>query len=149
MKKISRIVLISMLALSTAWVATTYPKIGHIAYENATDIEASLFGFQQKEADIGELNLSTLIFLTKTILEIPENKLLSVELLNKIENYPESLQGEIKYISYAINFSLGEIKKANFCLKEAYNLNPAIYDYFRDIFPIIPQLHVFKNMNAN
>jgi hypothetical protein len=98
---------------------------------------------------LGELNLSTLIFLTKTILEIPENKLLSVELLNKIENYPESLQGEIKYISYAINFSLGEIKKANFCLKEAYNLNPAIYDYFRDIFPIIPQLHVFKNMNAN
>ena len=98
---------------------------------------------------LGELNLSTLIFLTKTILEIPENKLLSVELLNKIENYPESLQGEIKYISYVINFSLGEIKKANFCLKEAYNLNPAIYDYFRDIFPIIPQLHVFKNMNAN
>ena len=98
---------------------------------------------------LGELNLSTLIFLTKTILEMPENKLLSVELLNKIENYPESLQDEIKYISYAINFSLGEIKKANFCLKEAYNLNPAIYDYFRDIFPIIPQLHVFKNMNAN
>ena len=98
---------------------------------------------------LGELNLSTLIFLTKTILEIPENKQLSFELLNKIENYPESIQGEINYISYAINFSLGEIKKANFCLKEAYNLNPAIYDYFRDIFPIIPQLHVFKNMNAN
>lgn len=58
MKKISSIVLISMLALSTIWVATTYPKIGHIAYENATDIEASLFGFQQKEADIGELSLS-------------------------------------------------------------------------------------------
>ena len=98
---------------------------------------------------LGQLNLSTLIFLTKTILEIPENKLLSVELLNKIENYPESLQCEIKYISYVINYNLGEIKKANFCLKEAYNLNPAIYDYFRDIFPIIPQLHVFKNMNAN
>ena len=39
--------------------------------------------------------------------------------------------------------------KANFNLKEAYFHNPAIYDYFEDIFPTIPQLNVFKNMNVN
>jgi len=98
---------------------------------------------------LGELNLSTLIFLTKTVLEIPENNLLSIEILKKIETFTESLSGEIKYIRYVIYTNLGEIDKANFNLKEAYRLNPAIYDYFRDIFPTIPQLHVFKNMNAS
>lgn len=58
MKKISSILIISILVISAIWIGATYPKIGHIAYENATDLEASLFGFQQKEADIGELSLS-------------------------------------------------------------------------------------------
>jgi abhydrolase domain-containing protein 6 len=58
MKKISRILLLSIIAISTIWIFTTYPKIGHITFENATDLEASLFGFEQKEADIGEMKLS-------------------------------------------------------------------------------------------
>jgi tetratricopeptide (TPR) repeat protein len=98
---------------------------------------------------LGELNLSTLILLTKTVLETPNNNLLSDELLKRTENLTESLTAEAKYIRYVIYSKLGEIKKANFNLKEAYSINPAIYDYFRDIFPTIPQLHVFKNMNAS
>ena len=98
---------------------------------------------------LGELNLSTLILLTKTVLETPNNNLLSDELLKRTENLTESLTAEAKYIRYVIYSKLGEIEKANFNLKEAYSINPAIYDYFRDIFPTIPQLHVFKNMNAS
>lgn len=98
---------------------------------------------------LGELNLSTLILLTKTVLETPNNNLLSDGLLKRTENLTESLMAEAKYIRYVIYSKLGEIEKANFNLKEAYSINPAIYDYFRDIFPTIPQLHVFKNMNAS
>jgi abhydrolase domain-containing protein 6 len=58
MKKFSSILLLSIIAISAIWIGTTYPKIGHITYENATDLEASLFGFNQKEANIGEMNLS-------------------------------------------------------------------------------------------
>lgn len=58
MKKISGIFLLGLLAIGAIWVGTTYPKIGHIAFENATDLEASLFGFEQKKIDIGELSLS-------------------------------------------------------------------------------------------
>ncbi len=58
MKKISSILIISILAISAIWIGATYPKIGHITFENATDLEASLFGFEQKEANIGELSLS-------------------------------------------------------------------------------------------
>ena len=80
---------------------------------------------------------------------IIDNNLLSDGLLKRTENFTESLSAEVKYIKYVIYSKLGEIDKANFNLKEAYSLNPAIYDYFRDIFPTIPQLHVFKNMNAS
>ena len=62
---------------------------------------------------------------------------------------PQTYSGEIKYLSYVILFNSKNIEKANIYLKEAYRQNPAVYDYFRDIFPTIPQLHVFKNMNAN
>ena len=58
MKKISGAFLLSLLAISTLWIGTTYPKIGHITFENATDLEARLFGFEQKEVNIGELSLS-------------------------------------------------------------------------------------------
>jgi abhydrolase domain-containing protein 6 len=58
MKKISSILLLSIIALSAIWIGITYPKIGHITFENATDLEASLFGFDQKEVNIGEMNLS-------------------------------------------------------------------------------------------
>ena len=98
---------------------------------------------------LGELNLSTIIFLTKTILELPEVTSLSEEILKKMDNLPQTYSGEIKYLSYVILFNSKNIEKANIYLKEAYRQNPAVYDYFRDIFPTIPQLHVFKNMNAN
>ncbi|MGK0248453.1 MAG: abhydrolase domain-containing protein 6 [Oleispira sp.] len=58
MKKISRILLLSIIAISAIWIGATYPKIGHITFDNATDLEASLFGFEQKEANIGEMKLS-------------------------------------------------------------------------------------------
>jgi len=58
MKKISKIILLSIITISAIWIGTTYPKIGHITFENATDLEASLFGFEQKEVNIGELSLS-------------------------------------------------------------------------------------------
>jgi len=96
----------------------------------------------------GELNLSTIIFLTKTILELPEITSLSEEILKRMDNLPQTYSGEIKYLSYVILFNSKNIQKANIYLKEAYIQNPAAYDYFRDIFPTIPQLHVFKNMNA-
>ena len=98
---------------------------------------------------LGELSLSTLIFLTKTLIQIPLNESLSKEFLVKIETLPKSLLSEKKYISYVIFHNSNEMIKANFNLKEAYFNNPAIYDYFKDIFPTIPQLHVFKNMNVN
>ena len=98
---------------------------------------------------LGELSLSTLIFLTKTLIQIPLNESLSKEFLVKIETLPKSLLSEKKYISYVIFHNSNEMIKANFNLKEAYFHNPAIYDYFKDIFPTIPQLHVFKNMNVN
>ncbi|MDB4097505.1 tetratricopeptide repeat protein [Flavobacteriaceae bacterium] len=98
---------------------------------------------------LGDLNLSTLIFLTKTLIQIPFNESLSKEFLVKIETLPNSLLSEKKYINYVILHNCNQSVKANFNLKEAYFHNPAIYDYFKDIFPTIPQLHVFKNMNVN
>ena len=98
---------------------------------------------------MGNLNLSTLIFLTKTLTQIPINESLSNEFLIKIDALPNSLLSEKKYISYVILNNSNEKIKANFNLKEAYFHNPAIYDYFKDIFPTIPQLNVFKNMNVN
>ena len=98
---------------------------------------------------LGDLSLSTLIFLAKILIQIPSNELLSKEFLKKIETIPNSLLSEKKYITYVILHNSDEIIKANLNLKEAYFHNPAIYDYFKDIFPSIPQLHIFKNMNVN
>jgi tetratricopeptide (TPR) repeat protein len=98
---------------------------------------------------LGDLSLSTLIFLTKILIQIPNNELLSKEFLKKIETIPKSLLSEKKYITYVILHNSDQITKANLNLKEAYFHNPAIYDYFKDIFPSIPQLHIFKNMNVN
>jgi hypothetical protein len=98
---------------------------------------------------LGDLSLSTLIFLTKILIQIPNNELLSKEFLKKIETIPKSLLSEKKYITYVILHNSDQITKANLNLKEAYFHNPAIYDYFKDIFPSLPQLHIFKNMNVN
>ena len=121
-----------------------YCKI-NINLNNFEEVEISF----KEILSLGELSLSTLIFLTKTLIQIPLNESLSKEFLVKIETLPKSLLSEKKYISYVILHNSNEMIKANFNLKEAYFHNPAIYDYFKDIFPTIPQLHVFKNMNVN
>jgi tetratricopeptide (TPR) repeat protein len=121
-----------------------YCKI-NINLNNFEEVEISF----KEILSLGELSLSTLIFLTKTLIQIPLNESLSKEFLVKIETLPKSLLSEKKYISYVIFHNSNEMIKANFNLKEAYFHNPAIYDYFKDIFPTIPQLNVFKNMNVN
>ena len=121
-----------------------YCKI-NLDLNNNEEVEISF----KEILSLGNLSLSTLIFLTKTLTQIPVNESLSNEFLIKIDALPNSLLSEKKYISYVILNNSNQIIKANFNLKEAYFHNPAIYDYFKDIFPTIPQLNVFKNMNVN
>ena len=124
------------------WVL--YCKI-NLDLNNNEEVEISF----KEILSLGNLSLSTLIFLTKTLIQIPLNESLSNQFLIKIDALPNSLLSEKKYISYVILNNSNQIIKANFNLKEAYFHNPAIYDYFKDIFPTIPQLNVFKNMNVN
>ena len=121
-----------------------YCKI-NLDLDNNEEVEISF----KEILSLGNLSLSTLIFLTKTLIQIPLNESLSNQFLIKIDALPNSLLSEKKYISYVILHNSNQIIKANFNLKEAYFHNPAIYDYFKDIFPTIPQLNVFKNMNVN
>ena len=121
-----------------------YCKI-NLDLNNLEEVEISF----KEILSLGDFNLSTLIFLTKTLIQMPFNESLSKEFLVKIEALPSSLLSEKKYINYVILHNCNQLVKANFNLKEAYFHNPAIYDYFKDIFPTIPQLHVFKNMNVN
>lgn len=121
-----------------------YCKI-NLDLNNNEEVEISF----KEILSLGNLSLSTLIFLTKTLIQIPVNESLSNEFLIKIDALPNSLLSEKKYISYVILHNTNQTIKANFNLKEAYFHNPAIYDYFEDIFPTIPQLNVFKNMNVN
>jgi len=121
-----------------------YCKI-NLDLNNNEEVEISF----KEILSLGNLSLSTLIFLTKTLIQIPLNESLSNQFLIKIDALPNSLLSEKKYISYVILNNSNEKIKANFNLKEAYFHNPAIYDYFKDIFPTIPQLNVFKNMNVN
>jgi len=121
-----------------------YCKI-NLDLNNNEEVEISF----KEILSLGNLSLSTLIFLTKTLIQIPLNESLSNQFLIKIDALPNSLLSEKKYISYVILHNYNQIIKANFNLKEAYFHNPAIYDYFKDIFPTIPQLNVFKNMNVN
>ena len=121
-----------------------YCKI-NLDLNNNEEVEISF----KEILSLGNLSLSTLIFLTKSLIQIPLNESLSNQFLIKIDALPNSLLSEKKYISYVILHNSNQIIKANFNLKEAYFHNPAIYDYFKDIFPTIPQLNVFKNMNVN
>ena len=121
-----------------------YCKI-NLDLNNNEEVEISF----KEILSLGNLSLSTLIFLTKTLIQIPLNESLSNQFLIKIDALPNSLLSEKKYISYVILNNSNQIIKANFNLKEAYFHNPAIYDYFKDIFPTIQQLNVFKNMNVN
>ena len=121
-----------------------YCKI-NLDLNNNEEVEISF----KEILSLGNLSLSTLIFLTKTLIQIPLNESLSNQFLIKIDALPNSLLSEKKYISYVILHNSNQIIKANFNLKEAYFHNPAIYDYFKDIFPTIPQLDVLKNMKVN
>ena len=121
-----------------------YCKI-NLDINNNEEVEISF----KEILSLGSLSLSTLIFLTKTLIQIPFNETLSREFLVKIEALPNSLLSEKKYLSYIILHNSNQINKANISLKEAYFHNPAIYDYFKDIFPTIPQLDVLKNMKVN
>ena len=121
-----------------------YCKI-NLDINNNEEVEISF----KEILSLGSLSISTLIFLTKTLTQIPVNETLSREFLVKIEALPNSLLSEKKYISYVILHNSNQIIKANINLKEAYFHNPAIYDYFKDIFPTIPQLDVLKNMKVN
>lgn len=58
MKKIISVLFLGAIGLTTLWSITTSPKIGHIVFENATDTEARVYGFDQKQVDIGELTMS-------------------------------------------------------------------------------------------
>ena len=121
-----------------------YCKI-NLDLNNNEEVEISF----KEILSLGNLSLSTLIFLTKTLIQIPLNESLSNQFLIKIDALPNSFLSEKKYISYVILHNSNQIIKANINLKEAYFHNPAIYDYFKDIFPTIPQLDVLKNMKVN
>ncbi len=57
MKKISCILLLSIIAIISIWIFTTYPKIGHITFENSTADEP----FLDLELGCGEGFISTLV----------------------------------------------------------------------------------------
>ncbi len=47
-----------MTAVFFAFMILSPAKLGHFVYENATDLEASLYGFEPHVIDIGEMNIS-------------------------------------------------------------------------------------------
>ena len=97
---------------------------------------------------MGKLDLNTLTFLTQTLIQIPYNENLYKGLLKSINFFPKSAKNEINYLLYVIYFKLFDQKKAISHLKKAYFYNPGKYDYFKELFPLIPKLHVFKNMHT-
>ena len=97
---------------------------------------------------LGQLDINTLTFLTETLVKIPHNDNLFKGLLKSINLFPKSAENEINYLLSAIYFTLKEKDNAISHLKKAYFYNPSKYDYFKKIFPIIPKLHVFKNMHT-
>lgn len=57
MKRLSLVLLATILA-STAWIASTYPKIGHLTFDFAAAAEARLYGLREETLDIGELRMA-------------------------------------------------------------------------------------------
>ena len=97
---------------------------------------------------LGKLDLNTLTFLTQTLIHMPYNENLYKGLLKSINFFPKSAENEINYLLYVIYFKLFDQKNAISHLKKAYFYSPGKYDYFKDLFPLIPKLHVFKNMHT-
>ncbi|MCB2388385.1 alpha/beta fold hydrolase [Thalassolituus alkanivorans] len=58
MKKISLLILPLVLALVVGMIGGAYGRVGHWLYANVTDLEASLYGFEQRAVDIGEMKLA-------------------------------------------------------------------------------------------
>jgi len=98
---------------------------------------------------LGELNINTLSFLTQILIKIPHNKKLHYRLIKSIDLFPKSNENEINYLLSAIYFNLSENKNAILFLKKAYFYNPSKYEYFKEIFSLIPKLQVFKNLHVS
>ena len=98
---------------------------------------------------IGKLSIKTLSFLTQILIKIPHNKKLHYRLLKSIDLLPNSDKNEINYLLSAIYFNLSENKNAILFLKKAYFYNPSKYEYFKELFSLIPKLQVFKNLHVS
>ena len=120
-----------------------YIKI-NIKLELFEDVELGV----KEILSLGQLDINTLTFLTKTLIKIPNNNDLFKGLLKSINLFPKSAENEINYLLSAIYFKLQEKENAVSHLKKAYFYNPSKYDYFKELFPIIPKLQVFKNMHT-
>ena len=96
--------------------------------------------------NIEKLDINNLTFLTKTLVTIPHNDKLFHKLLRSINLFPRSPENEINYLISVIHFTLNNKESAISNLKKAYFYNPSKYSHFKKIFPIIPKLHIFKNM---
>jgi tetratricopeptide (TPR) repeat protein len=120
-----------------------YIKI-NIKLELFEDVELGV----KEILSLGQLDINTLTFLTKTLIKIPNNNDLFKGLLKSINLFPKSAENEINYLLSAIYFKLQEKENAVSHLKKAYFFNPSKYDYFKELFPIIPKLQVFKNMHT-
>ena len=118
-----------------------YAKI-NIKIDNFEEVELSI----KEILSLGKLDVNTLTFLTQTLIKIPENESLIKGLLKSINLFPKSAENEINYLLSAIYFKILDNENAISHLKKAYFYNPAKYNYFKKLFPVIPKLHVFKNM---
>ncbi|MEL7401157.1 MAG: hypothetical protein AAFN68_11385, partial [Pseudomonadota bacterium] len=58
MKKTTLLFSALLLALVFGLIRGQYANVGHWIYANATDLEASLYGFEQTAVDIGDMSLA-------------------------------------------------------------------------------------------
>jgi len=118
-----------------------YAKI-NVKIDNFEEVELAI----KEILSLGKLDVNTLTFLTQTLIKIPKNESLIKGLLKSINLFPKSAENEINYLLSAIYFKILDNENAISHLKKAYFYNPAKYNYFKKLFPVIPKLHVFKNM---
>ena len=120
-----------------------YAKI-NVKIDNFEEVELAI----KEILSLGKLDVNTLTFLTQTLIKIPKNESLIKGLLKSINLFPKSAENEINYLLSAIYFKILDNENAISHLKKAYFYNPAKYNYFKKLFPVIPKLHVFKNMHT-
>ena len=68
--------------------------------------------------------------------------------MKSIDLFPKSAENEINYLLSAIYFRIHDKESAITHLKKAYFYKPSKYDYFKELFPLIPKLQVFKKMHT-